>query len=238
MVSAACLMSFCGMAVSLTLAVPLARLRSRSLYDSLTYAGRERERREESARAARQGGAVRYIFWRKLGPKGRCMQEQLKDIGVYSDTADLGWGATISEEMKAGVKREALQGLWTPEERSKTITSREICALLLVLQGIPRPAASGAMRPVARPKYGGAPRAQKVGAGQDFPPGRKIFGVPEHSRGGPRPKSPMLGRQHSGCPDRGLHGQGLSRAHARAAPAAERDAKPESGARRALDRLR
>lgn len=113
------------------------------------------------------------------------MQEQLADIEVHSDAADQGWGGIVSKEFEASENGEALQGIWTSEERSKTIAFRELRALPLVIQRIPRAAEAGEDRPVDRQKSGGAPRAQRVGAGEDL-----LSGVPENGRGGPRPKSP------------------------------------------------
>eukprot|EP00173_Palmaria_palmata_P000394 Plantae.Rhodophyta-Palmaria_palmata.ctg11818.p1 GENE.Plantae.Rhodophyta-Palmaria_palmata.ctg11818~~Plantae.Rhodophyta-Palmaria_palmata.ctg11818.p1 ORF type:complete len:165 (+),score=12.76 Plantae.Rhodophyta-Palmaria_palmata.ctg11818:1134-1628(+) len=49
-VSAECLTSFFASAVSLTLAVPLARFYNRSLYDCLSYSQRERDRKRALAR--------------------------------------------------------------------------------------------------------------------------------------------------------------------------------------------
>ena len=132
-VSASMLASFCGMAVSLTLAVPLARFYSRSLYNCLTYAKREREGDRARVRLSKMGRKD-LGFWRKLGPEGRCMLEVTTDLCTHSDAADLGWGGTVSRDLSPGVDGKQLQGLWDSKEREKTIAWRELRALRLTLE--------------------------------------------------------------------------------------------------------
>lgn len=147
MVSGSALKSFCGSAVSLTLAVPLARFHTRSLYDALTYAKRERDGKRARVRVnavARQD----LMFWRKLGPEGRCMLERDTVLGTHSDAADLGWGGTASLDLRSGVDGVPMQGVWSSVERAKTIAFRELRALRLVLEGasIPGDARGGKER--------------------------------------------------------------------------------------------
>lgn len=73
-VSVTNLTSFCGTAVYLNLGVSLARFYTRSLYDCLTYARRDRD--EKRARVwLRRVARLDLYFWQKLGPEGWCMQE-------------------------------------------------------------------------------------------------------------------------------------------------------------------
>ena len=91
MVSAAMLSSFCDMAVSLTLAVPLARFYSRSLYNCLTYAKMKRQGNRARVRLSKMDRKD-LGFWRKFGPEGRCMLEASTDLCTHSYAAYLGWG--------------------------------------------------------------------------------------------------------------------------------------------------
>ena len=136
-VAAEVLRTFCGVAVSLTLAVPLARFHTRSLYDVLTRsryergAGRDRVRLNRTARKDLK-------FWRNLGPEGRCMKERAPEACTHSDAADLGWGGTYSQNLAPGSGGVPIQGLWDVEEVNKTIAYRELRALRLVLDGFCR----------------------------------------------------------------------------------------------------
>ena len=144
-VAASVLRTLCGMAVSLTLAVPLARFHTRSLYDVMTRsryersAGRERVRLNRTARKD-------IGFWRRLGSEGRCMKERAPDVCTHSDAADLGWGGTYSRDMTPGADGKQLQGLWDVIEVNKTIAYRELRALRLVLEGYCRVAVREAER--------------------------------------------------------------------------------------------
>ena len=137
LVSADLLSSFCGSAVSLTLAVPLARFYSRSLYKCLWQ--RRPELRDRGRVRVRLSKAGRHDlkFWRSLGPEGRCMQRADTVFCVHSDAADIGWGGTVGRDTAPGSAGREMQGLWTAEERSKTIAWRELKALRLVLASLP-----------------------------------------------------------------------------------------------------
>lgn len=137
-VSAPLLTTFCGMAVSLTLAVPLARFHTRSLYDALTYSRRERGRKGDSTRERvriSKTAANDLRYWRHLGPEGRCMREATPDACTHSDAADLGWGGTFSRDFSPGSPGRPVQGWWDVIEKNKTIAFRELRALRLVLAG-------------------------------------------------------------------------------------------------------
>lgn len=150
MVSAALLATFCGTAVSLTLALPLGRCHTRSLYNRLTFTRLEREGRRARVRL-RRIGRHGLGYWRKLGQEGRCMQEKSTVFCTHSEAADLGWGETVSMDFQAGADGAPSQGLWIPEERSKTTALREMRALRRVLESLPAPrgAAGGSANPTA-----------------------------------------------------------------------------------------
>ena len=137
-VSASLLTTFCGMAVSLTLAVPLARFYTRSLYTALTHSRRERGRSQDRTRERvrlNSTCAKDLRYWRRLGPEGRCMREMAPDACVHSDAADLGWGGTFGQDLRPGSMGEPVQGWWNVVEKNTTIAFRELRALRLVLQG-------------------------------------------------------------------------------------------------------
>lgn len=98
MASAAMLASLCGMAVLLTLVVPLARFYLRSLHNCSTCAKREKD--DESARV-RLRKAVRKDLglWRKIGTERLCMLKSIKDFCTHSDAADLSYGGTVSRDL-------------------------------------------------------------------------------------------------------------------------------------------
>lgn len=136
LVSGALLATFCGAAVSLTLAVPLARFYSRSLYRCLCSGRRERGGQRARVRLSKAGRAD-LKFWRHLGPEGRCMQREPAELCIHSDAADIGWGGTVGRELAAGSPGREIQGLWSAPERDKTIAWRELKALRLVLASLP-----------------------------------------------------------------------------------------------------
>ena len=137
LVSADLLSSFCGSAVSLTLAVPLARFYSRSLYKCLWQRSPELRGKGRTRVRLTKAGRRDLKFWRGLGPEGRCMQTADTILCVHSDAADVGWGGTIGKDMAPGSAGSEMQGLWNAEERAKTIAWRELKALRLVLQSLP-----------------------------------------------------------------------------------------------------
>ena len=164
MVSAECLTSFCGSAVSLMLAVPLARFYTRSLYDCLTYARRERDGKRARVRLSKAARRD-LMFWRKLGPEGRCMREPDAEVCTHSDAADLGWGGTVSRDMRPGENGVPMQGIWTVGERAMTIAWRELRALRLVLERLHlAPPAEEALRGLSPTQKSAAPRENFSGA--------------------------------------------------------------------------
>ena len=132
-VSAAALKTLCGTAISLTLAVPLARFHTRSLYDVLAQSRYERDLGRARVRLNRTARKD-LNFWRHLGPEGRCMRERTPDACTHSDAADIGWGGTFGRNMIPGSDGKGVQGLWNVEETNKTIAYRELRALRLVLE--------------------------------------------------------------------------------------------------------
>lgn len=130
--------TFCGSAVSLTLAVPLARYYSRSLYKCLCKGKRERDGRRARVRLSKAARAD-LKYWRHLGPEGRRMRPTEAEICVHSDAADVEWGGTVGADLAAGAPGAEFQGLWIAAGRDRTIAWREQRALRLVLQRVPPP---------------------------------------------------------------------------------------------------
>lgn len=121
MVSAECLTSVCGSAVSLMLAVPLARFYNRFLYECLLHARIKRDGKRARVRLSKFTRRD-LMFWRRLGPGGRCIREQDTEVCAHSDAAELGCGGTLSCVMRPGESSAPFQGIWSVEKRAMTIS--------------------------------------------------------------------------------------------------------------------
>ena len=152
LVSAARLRHFCGVAVSLTLALPLSRFYTRSLYwdlslaekhaasrGNLDAAGHPRSGwfRAEYAKVRLSRQSIRDLrYWRSLARgEGRDLIRPEPSLTAHSDAADLGYGGTLGFEQQAG--RPGLwegRGLWEAKDRMESITLRELKAVRLLLQ--------------------------------------------------------------------------------------------------------
>jgi hypothetical protein len=149
-VSLAKLRHFCGVAVSLSLALPLARFYTRSLYWDMSL--RERSLHRESAvgacdaarawespwvkvRLSRQ--SLRDLsYWRTLTRgEGRDLWRVEPDLVMHSDAADVGYGGTLGFDRVAGSPGLwAGRGMWEASDRMESITLRELRSVRLLLQ--------------------------------------------------------------------------------------------------------
>lgn len=154
---------FCGVCVSLSLAVPLARFYTRSLYFDMTLVEKQERRArdwlfpgddaaahlESLARGPRQGraqsGTARVRLsrqalrdlrhWRVLSRgEGRELQPSRPAIVMHSDAADVGYGGTLGfDEVAGSPGLWEGQGIWAPTDRAESITLRELRAVRLLL---------------------------------------------------------------------------------------------------------
>lgn len=145
---------FCGVCISLTLAFPLSRFYTRSLFFDMSARG-SRDARfarwrlapgEVRARGSRgqEGNYVRLShqslrdlrFWRCLTRgEGRELQPASASLTMHADAANVGYGGTLGYDAHPGSRGlwEA-QGFWSAEERQQSITLRELRAVRLLLQ--------------------------------------------------------------------------------------------------------
>lgn len=138
------LRSFCGLCVSLTLAMPLARFYTRSLYFDMARAERESMGKEKDVEGPNTSAArVRICrqsmrdlsFWRKLTRgEGRDLVPVGVDVTMHSDEADVGYGGTLGFDEGAGSPGfwEG-RGFWEASDRRASITLRELRAVRLLL---------------------------------------------------------------------------------------------------------
>lgn len=130
------LRSFAGVAVSLTLAMPLASFYCRSLYDAMTdYSGSKLVAARSGKRVRLSNREVKDLkAWTKLGEAGRRFKEETSILALHTDAAELGWGGTLGVDGGPGAEDDWEDtGVWTAEERKESITLRELRAVHLVL---------------------------------------------------------------------------------------------------------
>ena len=119
---------FCGVAISCSLAMPLSRFYTRSLYDSLKIATR-RDRRVRLVHAA-----VRDLKeWRglKSSPPSRPIRSAQPTMAMHSDAStSIGSGGTLGSDLRQGSSGTwEAKGLWDPILRTKPITFLELRAV-------------------------------------------------------------------------------------------------------------
>lgn len=128
---------FCGVCVSLSLAMPWARFYTRSLYWDMA-AARQRDGR---GRVKLCHQSMRdLVKWKSLAGAdldGRCLHPRTPGASIHSDAADMGYGGTLNfVDMEAGVDGEFHdQGVWSWKDRAESITYRELKAIRLLLMG-------------------------------------------------------------------------------------------------------
>jgi hypothetical protein len=116
---------FCGSAISTSLAMPLARFYTRSLYDSLKSA-------KKRSRLTHQG--IKDLqHWKNLlkDPSHRLMQTPRPTMAMHSDAStEVGQGGTLGSNLQAGSQGQwEARGLWDPIYRTKHITHLELKAV-------------------------------------------------------------------------------------------------------------
>lgn len=127
LVDAQLLRHFCGVAVSCTLAMPLARFYTRSLYDSLSAGGKGK-------RVKLVHAALRDLkHWRKLRdlPTSRQIRQPKPSLALHSDAStETGQGGTLGFNLQAGTPGlwEA-RGVWDPQYRLRSINFLELRAV-------------------------------------------------------------------------------------------------------------
>ena len=126
--------SFCGLANSAALAVGPVRSFLRALHSATAGC---LSSRDFSRPVRLSDQAVRDLHWwlgLQLGGPHSCLpiwptRPTTPFISVHCDASDLGWGA----RMLAPAQR-SLSGLWSPEQRARSITWRELRAVRFMVQ--------------------------------------------------------------------------------------------------------
>lgn len=126
---------FCGVCVSLTLAMPWERFYIRALYWEISVT----RLRDKPGRCRQSHQSIRDLqSWRRLTKEeldGSPMVSPEINATVHSDAADLGYRRTLnSSENRPGISGQlASQGVWNWKDRAKTITYRELRAVRVLL---------------------------------------------------------------------------------------------------------
>lgn len=130
------LASFCGSAVSQLVPLPLARFFTRSLYDALKDGAPRRDRHPERTVKLSHAGLRNLQSWAKmLAGDGRLIGGGKPSWCLHTDAADVGYGATLGQDMRAGSQGEVeVQGIWSPFLRLRSITLRELVAVRMALE--------------------------------------------------------------------------------------------------------
>lgn len=127
LVSESLLRHFAGVAISCSLAMPLARFYTRSIYDSIRIS-------KPGPRVKLVHAAMRDLrVWcdLTLSPSTRLIHKQAPEMAVHSDASTtVGQGGTLGSDLRPGSQGcwEA-RGLWDPVMRSKPITFLELRAV-------------------------------------------------------------------------------------------------------------
>lgn len=131
------LRSFCGVCVSLTLAMPWARFYTRALYWDL---GSNRPR-DNRGRCRLSHQSIKDLrFWKGLAEHdlgGRPMTQPVPQAAMHTDAADMGFGGTLNtDDLRQGVPGMwCSQGVWSWKDRAKSISLRELKAIRKLLLG-------------------------------------------------------------------------------------------------------
>lgn len=119
---------FCGVAISCSLAMPLSRFYTRSLYDSMktkSWKGRRVRLVHAAIRDLKQ--------WRDLRnrPPSRSMHSAQPTMAMHSDAStSIGSGGTLGADLRQGSPGTwEAKGLWDPVLRTKPITFLELRAV-------------------------------------------------------------------------------------------------------------
>lgn len=125
-----CLQKFAGKTTSFSIAVPAARLYTRTCYRAIGAATKFPLRPIKIL-----GNLRREIeYWRFLDSWTRVLpwfDERHRVISSYTDASNSGWGAQLSVEPGQSV---SMRDYWCPEDKYKPIAVREALALLYTLK--------------------------------------------------------------------------------------------------------
>ena len=128
---------FCGLCVSLTLAMPWARFYTRPLYWDMS-SGRRLDHR---GRVRLSHQSIRDLLtWKGLSRREllrRSMRPFVPTASMHTDGADVGFGGTLNtQDLTAGIDGQwQAQGVWTWEDRAESISYRELKAIRRLLTG-------------------------------------------------------------------------------------------------------
>ena len=128
---------FCGVCVSLSLAMPWARFYTRSLYWDVSF----RQPRDSRGRVRLSHQSITDLRkWRELSKTelaGRPMTPPRPTASIHTDAADVGYGGTLNvEDLSAGVPGKwKAQGIWSWKDRAQSISYRELKAIRMLLTG-------------------------------------------------------------------------------------------------------
>lgn len=140
-VSRKALEHFCGVCISLSIAMPWARFYTRSLYWDMSKKNRHGERRSrEGTRCRLSHQCIRDLrIWQQLSKQelqGRNMTPFYPTATMHTAAADLSYGETLSSDPTPGRPGELeSQRVWNWKDRSQSITLRELKAIRLLLMG-------------------------------------------------------------------------------------------------------
>ena len=123
MVPKTMLAKFAGLAISTSLAVPLARMFTRTLYDAMAAA--------RTAKARLSSAALTDLRWWHASDwnDGAPILLPAPELTIATDASDTGWGACVVEV--AGLNA---RGFFSAAQRATTIMERELAAVHYALQ--------------------------------------------------------------------------------------------------------
>lgn len=128
---------FCGVCVSLSLAMPWARFYTRALYWDMS----SRQPRDPRGRIRLSHQSIRDLRrWKQLSTSelaGRPMTPPSATAALHTDAADVGYGGTLNvSDLRPGLPGQwNAQGIWSWRDRAESISYRELKAIRLILTG-------------------------------------------------------------------------------------------------------
>ena len=127
---------FCGRAISQLIPFLLARFFTRSLYDAVKADAPRRGRVPKLCVRLSHAALRDSQSWSTmLAGEGRLIGGGKPAWFLRTDAADVRFGATLGRNMTAGSAGDiTVQGIWSPFLRLKSITLRELIALMFALE--------------------------------------------------------------------------------------------------------
>lgn len=129
--------TFCGVCVSLMLAMPWARFYTRALYWDMGAT----QKTDGRGRVRLSHQSLRDLTkWRGLSKQelaGRPMVPISPTAALHTDAADVGFGGTFrNDDLRPGIDGHwKEQGIWSWKDRAESINYRELKAIRMLLQG-------------------------------------------------------------------------------------------------------